>query len=106
MSNCAFHAGNGVIGGNGGIGGTNSAGFNGFPGAGGVGGTAAGAGIYNVGKANIQSCTFDFNFCEGGTSQTAGGNPGGGGNGPAGPAGAPGEGGGIYNAATNGVVNR
>ncbi|HEX3797701.1 MAG TPA: carboxypeptidase-like regulatory domain-containing protein [Verrucomicrobiae bacterium] len=95
LSNCTF-AGNGTIAGNGGTGGTNGAGGTAYAGGGGGGGLALGAAIYNQGKAFIQACTFDFNFCEGGNSQTAGGAPGGNGNGPAGAIGGSADGAGIY----------
>jgi len=97
LSNCTF-SGNGAIGATGGAGGTNGAGILAFPGAGGAGGVGEGAGVYNVGRANIQACTFDFNFAEGGASQTEGTSNDKGVNGLDG---ALGLGGGVFNGGTN-----
>ncbi len=61
--------------------GTNGTGGSAFAGSGKAsGGTAAGAGLYNQGTAIILGFKFDFNFCEGGNSQVAGGTSGGNGN--------------------------
>lgn len=105
LSNCTV-AGNSAIGGNGGQGGTNGTGGANYPGTGGLGAIGAGAGIYNAtgASAHITNCTFNNNFCRGGSSQAAG-PPAGNGNGSTGPAGAIAEGGGIFNLGTSKLAN-
>ena len=105
LSNCTF-AGNSAIGGSGGQGGTNGTGGANNPGTGGLGAIGAGAGIYNAtgASAHITNCTFNNNFCLGGSSQAAG-PPAGNGNGSTGPTGAFAEGGGIFNLGTSKLAN-
>ena len=106
LTNCTV-ANNTSIGGNGGAGGTNGVGSGAFAGNGGAGALGAGAGLYNSNGCvvAIVNCTFNSNEVFAGSSQAAGGHPDGAGNGPAGIAGSDGDGGGIYNAGTNTIIN-
>ena len=96
----------GGLGGTNGLAGTNTSGSSAFPGQGGAGGLAAGGAIYtsNSCVTIVDSCTFEFNFCQSGNSQS-GGPPNGSGDGATGPAGPFAGGGGLFNLGTNTFIN-
>ena len=104
MTNCSI-AGNSATGGSGGVGGTNGSGGRAFFGPGGLGALGAGAGIYNLGSAVINDCTFNQNDAQGGLTQGADGKPQNSGVGANGQNGGQAQGGGIFNLGTNNIVN-